>query len=177
MIGKSVVFALVFLVAINANPIKVDHKEKGKTYDEISSEEIDQRIIEFMISNLKRRGVDVEGFNIHDDKVTLIKAMLKRRITLPQAIETLSEPEKESSSSQKAEKKKKFQERITQLKDTRSQNFRRSEPKHQGNSEKLQLSSMTKPFKVPEYIKLPQKFALKHDIYDKPQLGDSSKSI
>lgn len=174
MIRKAVVFVLVFFITINANPISVADNKGGDVTpskhnsDAVFSEGIDQKFIDLINLTLKRRGVVVEGSEAQDDKVTLMKKMLKRKISFPEAIETLSASQDELSSVGKVDLRKKFEQRIAQMKKNLPDNLRRNNNSELSEkfekpqpSETLKYLPLTKPFKVPEYIKLPEKFASK----------------
>jgi predicted RND superfamily exporter protein len=165
---KLVIFALVFFVAITANPIKVDDNKSEAELKTIIADGNDRKIFEKLIPYLNRRGIIIEGDDVQSDQMTLVKKILKQRISLPEAIETLSAVQDESSSARKVDLKKKFRERIAQLKDKLPENMENSIRFEQnGSRKKLLPSPNLKNFKVPENIKLPEKFNRKLKVDEK----------
>jgi hypothetical protein len=156
---KFAVFALVFFVAVYANPIKVDVDKSEAELKSIVSDGIDRRIFDKLIPLLNRRGIITEGDDVQNDQMTLVKKILKQRINVPEAIETLSAVQDESSSARKVDLKKKFRERVAQLKDKLPENMENSMRFEQDEASKTLLPSPNlKNFKIPESIKLPEKF-------------------
>jgi hypothetical protein len=156
---KFAIFALVFFVAIDANPIKIDVDKSEAELKSVVSDGIDRKIFDKLIPLLKRRGIIIEGDDVQDDQMTLVKKILKQRINVPEAIETLSAVQNESPSARKVDLKKKFRERIVQLKDKLPENMETSMRFEQDETPKTLLPTpYLKNFKVPESIKLPEKF-------------------
>lgn len=185
-----VVLALVSFAVINANPISVE----DNTIEEIAtakldlsavfSKKIDQNVINAIILALNKQGVVLDNTDAsenQDDKVTLMKKMLKRKINLPQA---LSATQDESSSTVKVDIKKKLESKIAQLKGKLPENFKLSENFDYENFKlptKLETLKETEPvqerksFKIPANVQLPNKFARKFKVAEKFETEEAQK--
>jgi hypothetical protein len=165
MIREAVVFGLVLFVAINANPIKLDVDKSGDDdttkldFGDILTKQIDQKLIDSILTLKRRGGVIAQGDNID------LTQMLKTKI-IPN----------ETSKIQKARLMEKFQ----LLKAKMLENSRQDKMdllEKQENSENLPSSLPTKPFKVPENIKLPERFAKKLKIATSQKPEEFPKSF
>lgn len=190
-----VVFALVSFVAINAGPISVEDNNVGDIVtakldlSAVLSNKVDQNVINAIILALNQQGENVGNIDAsenQDDKVALIKKMLKRKINLPQAVEAVSATQNEASSAPKIDFKNKFESKIAQFKRKLPENLKLQENLEFAKFKlptKYETKAAEKPvkapksFKIPESVQLPEKFARKFKNSEKFEIEEAEKSF
>lgn len=173
------VLALASLAFINANPLSIDNNKIGNIItanvhlSAQASNNVDETIITGILALLNQQAALVgSGASAgQDDKIALLKSMLKKEIDVPTIQAALAEavPEPKAASaeepkSREADIMKKVEYRLAQIK-ARAQNFEMpasfNMPTKHDISEKVKSFKLPEHFKIPEGIKLPEKFAEK----------------
>lgn len=166
------ILVAVTFVTVIANPVTVDHNKFGNIINAklglhaVASSNIDVNVFSALLAAVNQQAaVSAPGAASGDeqDKVALLKDMLKKRIDLP----TLEATSGQRSPMMKAEVLKRVQEKVAELKQKAAESIKSpAVPTMQEQlaklpekyADRLKDIKLSENFKIPEGIQLPEKF-------------------